>query len=70
MPSLETKPWAVKAPWSAIGRGKLPGGFDGKEAQLDGELHVNRAGFGLIWNWLGMASMNNTIAVRAVFTHQ
>jgi polyisoprenoid-binding protein YceI len=44
--------------------------FDGKEAHLDGELHVNRADFGLTWNRLGMASMNNTITVHAVFTRQ
>ena len=44
--------------------------FDGKEAHLDGELHVNRADFGLTWNRLGMASMNNTITIHAVFTRQ
>ena len=44
--------------------------FDGKEAHLDGELHVNRADFGLTWNRLGMVSMNNTITVHAVFTRQ
>jgi len=42
-------------------------GFDGKEAQLDTELHVNRSDFGLTWNRLGAASMNNTITVHAVF---
>jgi polyisoprenoid-binding protein YceI len=45
-------------------------GFDGEEAHLDGELRVNRADFGLTWNWLGMASINNTITVHAVFTRQ
>ena len=44
--------------------------FDDKEAHLDGELHVNRADFGLTWNRLGMTSMNNTIIVHAVFTRQ
>lgn len=44
--------------------------FDGKEAHLDGELHVNRADFGLTWNRVGMVSMDNTITVHAVFTHQ
>jgi polyisoprenoid-binding protein YceI len=44
--------------------------FDGDEAWLDGELRVNRADFGLTWNQLGMASMNNTITVHAVFTRQ
>lgn len=43
-------------------------GFDGQEAHLDGELHVNRSDFGLTWNRLGSASMNNTITVHAVFT--
>jgi polyisoprenoid-binding protein YceI len=44
----------------------------GDEAQvvLDGEIEVNRADFGLTWNQLGMASMNNTITVHAVFTRQ
>jgi polyisoprenoid-binding protein YceI len=42
--------------------------FNGKEAHLDGELHVNRADFGLIWNRLGSTSMNNTITVHTVFT--
>lgn len=44
--------------------------FDGKEAHLDGELHVNRADFGLTWNRLGASSMNNTITVHVVFTRQ
>jgi polyisoprenoid-binding protein YceI len=44
--------------------------FDAKEAHLDGELHVNRADFGLTWNRLGMVSMDNTIIVHAVFTRQ
>jgi polyisoprenoid-binding protein YceI len=44
--------------------------FDGIQAHLDGELHVNRADFGLVWNRLGGASMNNTITVHAVFTRQ
>lgn len=44
--------------------------FDGREAHLDGELHLNRADFGLIWNRLGSASMDNTITVHAVFTRQ
>jgi polyisoprenoid-binding protein YceI len=44
--------------------------FDGDEAWLDGELRVNRADFGLTWNQMGMASMDNTITVHAVFTRQ
>ena len=38
------------------------------ETRLDGEIQVNRADFGLIWNQMGMASMRNTITVHAVFT--
>ncbi len=41
---------------------------DGDEVQLDAEIQVNRADFGLTWNQLGMASMHNTITVHAVFT--
>lgn len=39
------------------------------EVWLDGQLQVNRADFGLTWNWLGIASMHNTISVHTVFTH-
>jgi len=38
------------------------------EISLDGELLVNRADFGLTWNFIGIAAMRNTIAVHAVFT--
>ena len=40
------------------------------EVRLDAELPVNRADFGLTWSPMGMASLNNTIAVHAVFTRQ
>ena len=40
------------------------------EVSLDGELRVNRADFGLTWNMMGIASMDNTIVVHAVFTRQ
>ena len=43
---------------------------DPDEVWLDTEVQVNRADFGLTWNQMGMASMNNTIAVHAVFTRQ
>ena len=33
---------------------------------VDGE-RVNRADFGLTWNQMGMASMNNTLTIHAVF---
>jgi len=41
-----------------------------RDVTLDGELQVNRADFGLMWNRIGMASMDNTITVHAVFTRQ
>ncbi|MGP8001652.1 MAG: YceI family protein [Streptosporangiaceae bacterium] len=53
-----------------------PASFDAKvsgadgEMWLDGELQVNRADYGLTWNWLGIAAMDNTIIVHAVFTRQ
>ena len=43
-------------------------GFDGAQLELDGEIQVNRADFGLTWNQLGMVSVHNTITVHAVFT--
>jgi polyisoprenoid-binding protein YceI len=52
----------------------LPVSFDAKvsaadgEMQLDGELQVNRADFGLTWNRMGIASTHNKIIVHAVFT--
>ena len=42
--------------------------FDGAEIWLDAQVEVNRAEFGLTWNQMGMASMNNTIIVHAAFT--
>jgi polyisoprenoid-binding protein YceI len=53
-----------------------PVSFDAKvsgaddEVWLDGEVPVNRADFGLTWNRMGIASMDNTIVVHAVFTRQ
>ncbi len=44
--------------------------FDGDEVSLDADVPVNRADFGLTWNQLGMASMNNTITIHAVFAKQ
>ena len=38
------------------------------DVRLDGELQVNRTDFGLTWNRMGIASVDNTIVVRAVFT--
>jgi polyisoprenoid-binding protein YceI len=54
-----TRPLSFEAKVSALGSG---------EARLEAEVQVNRADFGLTWNQMGMASMNNTIIVHAVFT--
>ena len=40
------------------------------EVWLDAEVHINRADFGLTWNQLGMASMNNTLTIHAVFARR
>ena len=40
------------------------------EIWLDAEVHINRADFGLTWNLMGMTSMNNTLAIHAVFTRR
>src|ERR1700721_1345823 len=37
------------------------------ELTLDGELKVNRADYGLTWNFIGIAAMDVAIAVHAVF---
>ena len=53
-----------------------PLSFDAKvsvaagEVQLDAEVPVNRADFGLTYSPLRMASLNNTITVHAVFTRE
>ena len=43
------------------------GALDG-EIWLDAEVGINRADFGLTWNVLGMAAMDNTLTVHAVFS--
>ncbi|HET9895064.1 MAG TPA: YceI family protein [Streptosporangiaceae bacterium] len=57
----QVRPTSLEARASLLGPGELC---------LEGELRVNRADFGLSWNLLGMASMHNTISVRAVFARQ
>ena len=53
-----------------------PASFDAKvsvadgEVRLDGAIRVNRRDFGMTWNFIGIAAMDNTIAVHAVFTRQ
>jgi polyisoprenoid-binding protein YceI len=41
---------------------------DDGEVSLDAQVPVNRADFGLTWNQMNMASMENTITIHAVFT--
>jgi polyisoprenoid-binding protein YceI len=40
------------------------------EVRLDGGIQVDRRDFGMTWNWLGIASVHNTISVHAVFTRR
>lgn len=40
------------------------------EVWLDATVHVNRGDFGLIWNPMGLVSMNAAITIHAVFTNQ
>jgi polyisoprenoid-binding protein YceI len=54
-------------PVSFAARVSVPGEA---QVELDGEIQVNRAEFGLTWSKLGMASVHNTITVHAVFTKQ
>ena len=41
---------------------------DGELVQLDAEIRVDRAAFGLTWSPLRLVSLKNVITVRAVFT--
>jgi polyisoprenoid-binding protein YceI len=52
-----TRPVRVLATVEAIGR----------LLRLDGELHIDRADFGLMWNRLGLVSMRSTISAVLVF---
>ena len=56
-----TRPVTFDAQVSVISAGEI---------SLDAEAQVDRSDFGLTWNQLGMASMHNTITVRAVFTRR
>jgi len=38
------------------------------EIWLDAEVRINRADFGLTWNLMGTAGVNNTLTIHAVFT--
>src|SRR5262249_35311663 len=56
-----TRPVTFPATVSVAGAG---------EVWLDAEVHINRADFGLTWNQMGMASMNNTLTIHAVFARR
>jgi polyisoprenoid-binding protein YceI len=43
---------------------------DDGEIWLDAGVHINRADFGLIWNLMGLVSMNNILIIHAVFTRR
>jgi polyisoprenoid-binding protein YceI len=65
----------VRVTGSLTVRGRTrPLSFDAKvsaiaaEVQLDAEIPVNRADFGLTYSPMRMAPMNNTIGIHAVFT--
>ena len=67
----------VRVTGSLTVRGRTrPLSFDAKvsaaagEVRLDAEVPVNRADFGLTYSPLRMASLNNTLTIRAVFTRQ
>ena len=54
-------------PLSFDAAASVPG--DG-EVRLDATVTVNRADFGLTWNWLGTVALNNTLSIRAVFARR
>jgi polyisoprenoid-binding protein YceI len=65
----------VAGPLTVRGRTRSAS-FDAKvstadgEVVLDGKIQVNRADFGMTWNFIGIAAMDKTIAVHAVFARQ
>ena len=54
----KTRPLSVNAAASVRGDG---------EVWLDADVRINRADFGLTWNVMGMASMDNTLTFHATF---
>jgi polyisoprenoid-binding protein YceI len=56
-----TRPLSFDAAASVQGDGEI---------WLDAEVRINRAGFGLTWNRMGMASMHSTLTIHAVFTRR
>jgi polyisoprenoid-binding protein YceI len=56
-----TRPLSFDAAASVQGDGEI---------WLDAEVRINRADFGLTWNLMGMAGVNNTLTIHAVFTQR
>jgi polyisoprenoid-binding protein YceI len=56
-----TQPLSLDAAASVLGDGEI---------LLDARARINRADFGLTWNQMGMAGMNNTLTIHAVFTRR
>ena len=56
-----TRPLSFDAAVSVHGDGEI---------WLDTEVRINRADFGLTWNWLGMVSATSILTVHAVFTRR
>jgi polyisoprenoid-binding protein YceI len=56
-----TRPLSLDAAASVHGDGEI---------WLDARARINRAEFGLTWNQMGMAGMNNTLTIHAVFTRR
>jgi polyisoprenoid-binding protein YceI len=56
-----TRPLSVDAAASVQGDGEI---------WLDGEVQINRADFGVTWNWMGTISMDSTLTIHAVFTRR
>lgn len=48
--------------------GAVVAGSSASEVTLDAKVPVNRSDFGLAWNQLGMASMDNILDIHAVFS--
>ncbi len=56
-----TRPLSFDAAASVQGDGEI---------WLDAKARINRADFGLTWNLMGLASMDNTLTIHAVFTRR
>ncbi len=56
-----TRPLSFEAAASVPGDGEI---------RLDAEVRINRADFGLTWNWLGLVAMNSTLTLHAVFSRR